>query len=114
MELQNAATWRVVDGNALACVGDGSPGFLRFREGQSVALIGPDGNQLSADFLTNGSIQKSLFDDLETNICAFNARFTNVPDVATYRVQEPNGTITTLSWSLQRLKDDDWTIGISY
>ncbi len=114
VELNDPSAWRAVEGNAFRCEGDGSLSLERYRAGQSVALIGPDGNQLSADLVSDGFIRKSQFRDDDENVCAFFFLFTNVPEVATYRVQEPDGTITTLVWALQRLRDDDWRLSFSY
>ncbi len=98
--------WQPITGEAGKCEGAGL--LEDFRVGQAVVLLGPDGTQLSADPVRMGRVvSTSAYSE-----CLFEFKFTNVPEVATYRVSYPDGTVPTLTWSLQMMRDTGWRMAI--
>lgn len=99
-----------------ACEGRGSAsGWQPYR---SVALIGPDGSELSSATLDVGRLEESLASDDQyppSLVCAFEVAFTDVPEVATYRTQlqgEPSSSSPSVS--LESLRARDWFLFFSY
>lgn len=104
--------WQLRSSGSRSCEGAGSE--RDYRVGQMLVLIGPDGNQLSSAAVSPGRLGPSEDKvNAPAEVCTFNFVLRDVPEVATYRLQIPDGTITNLSWSLRDVRDRGWKIGMS-
>ena len=103
--------WSLIDGSDDKC--EGTVRRWGYHVGKTVALVGPDGNQLAAANVPEGRVGV-VADNLETDLCLFEFTFENVPEVATYRVQEPDGQLAILTWSINQVRNDGWSMFMNY
>jgi hypothetical protein len=99
----------------------GSPSFDgNFENNSTVVLVGPDDSEISAvtfgvGQLTETTIAESNVSNFpDGNICRFDVTFSNVPTLATYRIKTRDGEISSVSWSLDDVKQENWDVGIVY
>lgn len=105
--------WSAAEG-AERCAG--SSFLAAMRRGQTVALLGPDGSELSAVLLDDGFIEESVVDDERdtppaSGVCAWDLSFPDVAEVATYRLDLPHGEVSG-STSLSDARRAGWDLGI--
>ena len=103
--------WSRIEGSDDEC--EGTVRRWGYHVGKTVALVGPDGNQLAAANVSEGRVGV-VADNLEKDLCLFEFTFENVPEVATYRVQEPDGQLAILTWSQNQVRNDDWSMFMHY
>lgn len=80
---------------------------------ERVVLVGPDGSEIASSNFGRGQIRPpAVIDDgtfvnhPKRDICAFEAMFRDVPEVATYRVKWRGSGISDLSVDLGFVKDE--------
>ena len=84
----------------------------------SINLVGPDGKQISSTTLSFGVLQPTTVSESAVtnfptdNICDFAVTFPDVPEVATYRIQTADGTISPVSNSKSDVAARGWSFGI--
>lgn len=103
--------WSLIEGSADKC--EGTVRRWGYHVGKTVALVGPDGNHLAAANVPEGRVGV-LADNPETDLCLFEFTFADVPEVATYRIQEPDGNLAILTWSLNQIRSDGWAMFMHY
>ena len=91
-----------------------------FENNSTVVLVGPDDAEISAGTFDVGKMVETTIDStLVTNfpdgkICRFDVIFSNVPTPATYRIKTKDGEISSVSWSLDDVQQNNWEAGMVY
>jgi len=88
-----------------------------YQNNKSVNLVGPDGKQISSATFSFGVLQPTTVSESDVtnfpsgDICDFSVTFPDVPDVATYRIQTADGSISPVSNSKSRVAARGWSFG---
>jgi hypothetical protein len=93
----------------------------RISTGRTVALVGPNDEELAAGSFESGRLQKSSETDgtywanlPKKKICVFEVDFDEVPAVATYRLKYRDGYIDDMSYPRDLIDSYDGTMGIFF
>jgi hypothetical protein len=99
----------------------GSPVFDgNFENNSTVVLVGPDDSEISAATFGVGQLVETTIPESDVtnfpngNICRFDVTFVNVPTLATYRIKTRDGEISSVSWSLENVEQENWDVGLVY
>jgi hypothetical protein len=99
----------------------GSPVFDgNFENNSTVVLVGPDDSEISAATFGVGQLVETTIPESDvtnfpnSSICRFDVTFVNVPTLATYRIKTRDGEISSVSWSLENVEQENWDVGLVY